>query len=61
MAPLKTLQLLSVPKVLFADHKNKCLTFAERKALFSLLISGAGCRFRTGHLMITNQLLYQMS
>jgi hypothetical protein len=22
---------------------------------------GAGCRFRTGHLMITNQLLYQMS
>jgi hypothetical protein len=23
--------------------------------------SGAGCRFRTGHLMITNQLLYQMS
>ena len=24
-------------------------------------ISGADCRFRTGHLMITNQLLYQMS
>ena len=23
--------------------------------------SGADCRFRTGHLMITNQLLYQMS
>jgi len=23
--------------------------------------TGAGCRFRTGHLMITNQLLYQMS
>jgi hypothetical protein len=23
--------------------------------------NGAGCRFRTGHLMITNQLLYQMS
>jgi hypothetical protein len=27
---------------------------------FSLII-GADCRFRTGHLMITNQLLYQMS
>jgi hypothetical protein len=30
---------------------------------FEILVSkfGAGCRFRTGHLMITNQLLYQMS
>jgi hypothetical protein len=25
------------------------------------ICSGADCRFRTGHLMITNQLLYQMS
>ena len=29
--------------------------------LILLPISGADCRFRTGHLMITNQLLYQMS
>jgi hypothetical protein len=29
--------------------------------LILLLNSGADCRFRTGHLMITNQLLYQMS
>jgi hypothetical protein len=47
--------------VLFAEHKDKCLTWNSRKALFSKLISGADCRFRTGHLMITNQLLYQMS
>ena len=29
--------------------------------LILLLYSGADCRDRTGHLMITNQLLYQMS
>jgi hypothetical protein len=33
----------------------------ERVSLFQLLHIGADCRFRTGHLMITNQLLYQMS
>ena len=31
------------------------------KFLILLLYSGADCRDRTGHLMITNQLLYQMS
>jgi hypothetical protein len=29
--------------------------------LILLLILGADCRDRTGHLMITSQLLYQMS
>jgi hypothetical protein len=31
------------------------------KGLGFLFHAGADCRFRTGHLMITNQLLYQMS
>jgi hypothetical protein len=42
--------------------KNKKDSQAEAcKSLILLLYSGADCRFRTGHLMITNQLLYQMS
>ena len=48
-------------------------TSAYRSTLFSplgpstwdgrdrMLLYGAGCRIRTGHLLITSQLLYQMS
>jgi hypothetical protein len=32
-----------------------------RRLGYLLDFVGADCRFRTGHLMITNQLLYQMS
>ena len=42
--------------------ENKKGLHAEAgKPLILLLNTGADCRFRTGHLMITNQLLYQMS
>ena len=40
---------------------KKGLRAEADKPLILLLYSGADCRFRTGHLMITNQLLYQMS
>jgi hypothetical protein len=48
------------PEELIPNSK-KGLHADARNPLFFLLYSGAGCRFRTGHLMITNQLLYQMS
>jgi len=42
-------------------EKKKDLQAEACKSLIFLLNFGADCRFRTGHLMITNQLLYQMS
>ena len=48
----------SVPQ---AEEKKKGLPAEAGNPLIFLLNSGADCRFRTGHLMITNQLLYQMS
>ena len=42
-------------------EKKKGLQAISCNPLIFLLYSGADCRDRTGHLMITNQLLYQMS
>jgi hypothetical protein len=47
--------------VLAVIEVEKGLRAKAGKPFFLLLNSGADCRFRTGHLMITNQLLYQMS
>ena len=41
--------------------KEKGLQAQACNPFILLHISGAGCRNRTGHLMITSQLLYQMS
>ena len=46
---------------LSALDKKKGLHAVTYNPLIFILNSGADCRFRTGHLMITNQLLYQMS
>ena len=44
------------------EYKQKRVTCQMRVTLcFYFCILGAGCRTRTRHLMITNQLLYLMS